>query len=102
MYVYYRVADPDPGPHCFGNLVPDPHYFGNLDPDPHYFGSLDPDPHYFGNLDPDQNYFGNLDPDPHLHLSEKAGSGSALKSKFRSFKDSKYSRGGPWTFTIEA
>jgi hypothetical protein len=30
-------------------------------------------------------YFGKLDPDPDLHFS-KRGSGSALKSKFRSSK----------------
>jgi hypothetical protein len=38
-------------------------------------------PHYFGNLDSD------------LHV---------LKSKFRSFKGSKWSLGGPWTHILEA
>jgi hypothetical protein len=49
--------------------------------------------------DPDPHYFGKLDPDPHIR---KAKSGSALKSKFSGFKGLKFSRGGPWTLTMEA
>jgi hypothetical protein len=37
--------------------------------------------------DPDPHYFRMLDPDP--ALEGKAGSGSALESKFKSFRGSK-------------
>jgi hypothetical protein len=43
------------------------------------------------------------DPDPFgSALILQAVSGSALKSKFRSFRGSKESRGGPWTLSMEA
>jgi hypothetical protein len=53
------------------------------------------------------------DPDPHGSVSfweakfgsaskSKAGSGTTLKSKFRSCGGSKWSHGGLWTLTMEA
>ncbi len=50
------------------------------------------------------------DPDPHYGiwgsygsaLEWNVGSGSALSSKLRSFRGSKWSHGGHWAFTIEA
>jgi hypothetical protein len=37
-----------------------------------------------------------------IRIRGKAGSGSAIKSKFRSFKGSKWSRGEQWTLIMEA
>ncbi len=71
------------------------------DPDPHYFLKLDPDPHsyyqgcgsgsgsaVFFKQDPDPNsYYQGCGSGPALFL--EAGSGFALKSKFKSFRGSK-------------
>jgi hypothetical protein len=37
-----------------------------------------------------------------IRIERKAEPGSALKSKFRSFRGTKYRRGGPWTLTMVA
>ncbi len=53
--------------------------------------------------DPDPHYFGKMDSDPDPHYSEKLDTDRIrIKINIQKLWRLKWSRGGPWTLTMEA